>query len=492
MIIFKILPKDKSQRNTNRRWVLMLFLSILAVLVAACSSSTPATIPAPTTLSPTLAPIPTPLSSTPIPATPTVQVAAPAATAVPAATPSPVPIRPLAESALGYLTYLVEELGPRESATQQELDGAEYLASQFEGFGYSVELQPFTITSLSAELSELSIDVLTNTLDESQEPQTTDVIPVIPLISSPEGEASGSLVAIGLGMEGDLPQEGLAGKIALIQRGVIQFQEKVDRAAEAGALAAVIYNNIPGNFQGVMSSTPSIPALAISQLDGQRIEELLEAGEVTASVSVEGIVQTSNNVVATKPASEVSIIDHASVVLGGHYDTVPNVSGANDNSSGTAVVLALAEALAQDSLPFTLRFVGFGSEELGLVGSQHYVDSLTEDEKDGIIAMFNFDALGSGRQAGVLGDLALTALAIEKAGEEEISVQAGRGLQGGGSDHMSFAQEGIPVLMFYGPDFSRIHTSSDTLEFVKPSLLGDAAQMALAILRSPDFLAVGE
>ena len=184
----------------------MLFLSILAVLDAACSSSTPstipATIPAPTTLSPTLAPIPTPLSSTPIPATPTVQVAAPAATAVPAATPSPVPIRPLAESALGYLTYLVEELGPRESATQQELDGAEYLASQFEGFGYSVELQPFTITSLSAELSELSIDVLTNTLDESQEPQTTDVIPVIPLISSPEGEASGSLVAIGLGMEG--------------------------------------------------------------------------------------------------------------------------------------------------------------------------------------------------------------------------------------------------------------------------------------------------
>ncbi|PCJ12171.1 MAG: hypothetical protein COB10_07770, partial [Planctomycetota bacterium] len=104
-------------------------------------------------------------------------------------------------------------------------------------------MQPFTITSLSAELSELSIDVLTNTLDESQEPQTTDVIPVIPLISSPEGEASGSLVAIGLGMEGDLPQEGLAGKIALIQRGVIQFQEKVDRAAEAGALAAVIYNN---------------------------------------------------------------------------------------------------------------------------------------------------------------------------------------------------------------------------------------------------------
>ena len=57
---------------------------------------------------------------------------------------------------------------------------------------------------------------------------------------------------------------------------------------------------------------------------------------------------------------------------------------------------------------------------------------------------------------------------------------------------MSFAQEDIPVLMFYGPDFSRIHTSSDTLEYVKPSLLRDAAQLALAILRSPDLLAVDE
>ncbi|HIM38006.1 MAG TPA: M20/M25/M40 family metallo-hydrolase [Dehalococcoidia bacterium] len=485
MSIFKALPKDKSQRNINRRWASMLFLSILAVQVAACSDSTASAFPATATVS-------TPPTSTPTPATATVQIASSIATAVPVAIPSPIPIHQLAESALGYLTYLVEELGPRESATQQELDGAEYLASQFEGFGYSVEMQPFTITSLSAELSELSINAQPDTLDESKDPQNTDVIPVIPLISSPEGKASGSLVAIGLAREGDLPQEGLAGKIALIQRGLIQFQEKVDRAAEAGALAAVIYSNIPGNFHGVMSSTPSIPALAISQLDGQTIEELLEAGEVTASVSVKGIFQTSHNVVATKPASGNSLFDHASVVLGGHYDTVPNVSGANDNSSGTAVVLALAEALAQDSLPFILRFISFGSEELGLVGSQHYVDSLTEDEKDGIIAMFNFDALGSGRATGVLGDVELTALAIEKAGEEGISVQAGRGLQGGGSDHMSFAQEGIPVLMFYGPDFSRIHTSSDTLEFVKPGLLGDAAGLALAILRSPYFLAVAE
>ena len=385
---------------------------------------------------------------------------------------------PLAESAFGYLTDLVEELGPRESATQQELAGAEYLATQLEGFGYSVELQPFAIKTLSAELSGLTID--------AQEFQTPDVIP---LVSSPEGDASGSLVAIGLAREGDLPEEGLVGKIALAQRGLITFQEKVTRAAEAGALAVVIYNNIPGNFQGVLTRPTAIPALAISQRDGQRIEEMLDAGSVTASVSVKTITQTSHNVVATKPGLGTGS-ENKTVVLGGHYDTVPNVSGANDNSSGTAVVLALAQELAQESLPFAVRFIGFGSEELGLRGSQHYVASLSEDEKDGIIAMFNFDALGSGRQAGVLGDVELTNLAMAQASEIGIGVRIGGGLQGGGSDHQTFSLAGIPALMFFAPDFSRIHTAADTLEFINPGLLGDAAELALAMLRSPDFLKV--
>lgn len=464
-----------------------LFLATFTILAAACSGSTPTPVPAtatpvPATKTPTIPTIAAPVSPTPTKAptgipTPTSQ---PTPTASPVATPAPVSVSPLTETVLSYLNYLVKELGPRESATQQELAGAEYLASLLEGFGYSVELQPFTITTLSAELSALTVDGL--------EPQTPDVIP---LEFSPEGEASGSLVAIGLGREGDLPEGGLTEKIALIQRGIIQFQDKVIRAAEAGAIAVVIYNNLPGNFRGTLTRATSIPSLAISQGDGERIEELLASGPMTASVSVKAIIKMSRNVVATKPVSGPGLgssHENKTVILGGHYDTVPNVSGANDNSSGTAVFLALAKELIQESLPFTVRFIGFGSEELGLRGSQHYVASLTEDEKDGIIAMFNFDALGSGLQAGVLGDVELITLAIEQADSEGISVLAGAGLRGGGSDHMSFSAAGILVLMFYALDFSRIHTASDTLEFVDPGLLGDAAKLALAMLRSPDFL----
>ena len=115
------------------------------------------------------------------------------------------------------------------------------------------------------------------------------------------------------------------------------------------------------------------------------------------TVTVESL--PSQNVVAEKSGSGEGV-----VVLGAHYDTVPNVEGANDNGSGTAVILAIAEDWAEQPLPFTVRFIAFGSEEVGLRGSAHYVNSLSADQRDGIIAMLNFDALGSGDSLEILGD----------------------------------------------------------------------------------------
>ena len=271
----------------------------------------------------------------------------------------------------------------------------------------------------------------------------------------------------------------------MAERGLITFQEKVTRAADAGAVAAVIYNNLPGNFQGVLRNPGSIPAVAISREEGQGIEELLSAGVVQVSLSVIALQLPSRNVIADKPGSSDDV-----VVLGGHYDTVADISAANDNGSGTAVLLTLAGELASEELPFTVRFIAFGSEELGLRGSNHYVASLTETQLNRTRAMFNFDALGTGERLEVLGARDLTDLAVEQGDELLIDVRVSRGLPGGGSDHQSFANAGIPVLMFFSGDFSRIHTPSDTLEFVVPNLLGDASNVALALLKSDDFLTV--
>ena len=190
---------------------------------------------------------------------------------------------------------------------------------------------------------------------------------------------------------------------------------------------------------------------------------------------------TSRNVIAEKPGPGPEV-----VVLGGHYDTVANVAGANDNGSGIAVLLTIARELQDNPLPFGLRFIAFGSEELGLLGSRFYVDSLSTEERALLLAMLNFDALGSGRSIQVLGSAGLTGPVVDIGNSADIGVSRIRGLEGASSDHASFARIGTPNLMFAADDFSRIHTPEDTLDLVEPRLLGDAAALAVALLDTPE------
>lgn len=426
--------------------------TLVAVLGVACSITATAT--------PTPAPTPAP-ALTPTP------------TSVPTVTPTPeptaVPTESLTDTALAYLTQLVKELGPRESSTEQERAATEFLESQFASFGYSVEVQPFTVQRFSREESSLTT---------SPGNSEAERIEAFPLSGSGDGEVSGELVPVGLARPQDIPEAGLEGKIALAERGLITFGEKASNARGAGAVGVVIYNNGFGNFRGDLGSSAEIPVVSISRSQGQRLEELASgSGQVRATISVKLVEFPSRNVVAEKPGSGDKI-----VVLGAHYDTVPNVPGANDNASGTAVLLTIAQELQQKSFPFTIRFVAFGSEEVGLLGSQAYVESLSAEERGQIIAMLNFDTVGSGDNLVVLGDQKLTSLVVEHATRQGIDVQVSPGLRGGTSDHASFAQVGVPVVMFLSNDSSLIHTPQDTLESINPQLLGNAASLARGLL----------
>lgn len=449
----------------------------------ACSAAVPTAIPteAPT---PTVAVLPpTATSPTDLPTrTQSKENVSPSSNSILTATPPPAQasvkeaaVLPLPEgdgqAAFQYLTELSTDIAPRPSGTEEELAAAEYLASKFEEFGYETSLREFTLERLSQELSDLTLD--------SPDAEELDVIP---LVRSATGTAAGILTSAGLAREEDIPPEGLDGKIALVERGLIRFSEKVDRLAEAGAVGAVIYNNSPGNFQGVLSSGgSSIPAVAISREDGERLLDLIGAGGLQATVTVTADSIPSRNVVAEKAGTGQGV-----VVLGAHYDTVPGVEGANDNGSGTAGILAIAEELAGTNLPFTVRFIAFGSEELGLRGSAHYVDSLTGDQRQEIIAMLNFDALGSGESVEILGDAALTGRAADLAQRDGIVVTRGRNQPGSSSGHASLRRAGIPVLMFTAPNVSLIHSADDILEEVNPDLLRDTVRLAVSLLRLPN------
>ena len=373
--------------------------------------------------------------------------------------------------AFAELEKFLEELGPRESATAQEAAAAEYLQDRFQESGYETEIQRFTIEDLALAGMGLRLE-----LPDPEE------FAALPLERSGLGDVSGILTPVGLAMPGDLPDGGLEGRIAFAKRGVITFQAKAENIFAAGAVGLVIYNNVFGPFRGVLATQPDFPVISISRNDGEAIEDLLADSEIEALITLTTKDLPSQNVIAEKKGPGESV-----VVLGGHYDSVPGIAGANDNASGAAVLVTLARMLADVDLPFTIRIVPFGSEELGLLGSRFYVESLSENELENTKAMLNFDALGTGSGVSVFGDGDITALVSDIGDQVNVDVAVTLGLKGGSSDFASFWEAGVPYLMFFGDDVSRIHTERDTLEFVQAEMLGGAAAVAAALLQSQEF-----
>ena len=83
------------------------------------------------------------------------------------------------------------------------------------------------------------------------------------------------------------------------------------------------------------------------------------------------------------------------IVVGAHLDSVGTGPGINDNGSGSAAILEIAEQLRGVFPKNKIRFIWFSAEESGLLGSEAYVASLPPEERSKIAAMLNFDMIGS-------------------------------------------------------------------------------------------------
>lgn len=395
---------------------------------------------------------------------PTAQAAAP--TVERDAPPRTDEIDRLGRAAMETLIFLTTELSPRESASEEERVAAEYLRDEFAALGYDASIQPFAVRTISNYGRLLTI----------VSPQTLD-IRALPIWMTAAGVVTAHVVDVGRALPNDISGGGLADRIALVERGEITFEEKISGVARAGAIGAIVYNNEPGYFVGALEGE-SIPVVTISQEDGGALKALMKDGPVKVTISLV-YTETSQNVIAYKPGTAD---DGRVVVLGGHYDTVPNVPGANDNGSGIATLLTIAREIADREYPFAVRLVAFGAEELGLYGSRHYVDRLSDDEAASTVAMLNFDALGSGPATAVLGTLSLTRVLNQYGEEHGIDVAMRFSMDWGSSDHAPFEEAGIRHVFFFSDDFSRIHTPEDRLEFVEAELLGTSAFLGMALL----------
>jgi aminopeptidase YwaD len=366
------------------------------------------------------------------------------------------------------VTKLSVDIGLRQAGTGKEREAAEYIAGQLRSYGYEVEVQEFDISREASREASLQV--------RSSESRSIDAIP---LTNSPSATVGGRVVFGGLGTPEAIAQEA-RGALVLMERGDLQFQEKVQNAQAAGALGAIIFNNQPGNFLGSMASATSIPAVAISQEQGQSLLQHIRSGaRLEMDLSVKPVEHaTSQNVIARPPGQECE------TVSGGHYDGIVG-PGASDNATGTATMLEVAAILATRGAMSSNCFVLWGAEEFGLLGSKAYVASLDPEERARLRAVLNFDMVGVGDENWLLvGSPELTQKASALAQSLGMEVQAGNLPSNTSSDHASFIAAGIPALMLHRQDDNLLHTPQDVVDRVRPELLEEAARLGVSMLES--------
>ncbi len=319
--------------------------------------------------------------------------------------------------------------------------------------------------------------------------------------NSGSGKVKAEVVFTGFGISA--PEKGwddyagidVRGKIVVIHRGTPsdgqswakenERDEKVNQARSHGAAALLMFENregfsIRGGTLHEAGYQPSMPAMSVTSKVARDIfqgtlkslEDVLaklatspqsfRTGKIAEiDVRVKKIPSAyGENVIGFFPGVH-PVLKNECIVVGAHMDhngLSPDghlYAGADDNASGTAIVMELARVMSRipGGLRRTVCFVCFGGEEQGLLGSSYFAEHPAVPGEQ-IVAMFNFDMEGMGDGGCGAGgrnyfpdlfDGLLSGLADSV--RQKFRVSRGWGM--GGSDHAHFIEQGIPALGFF-------------------------------------------
>ncbi|MQY13732.1 Aminopeptidase [Streptomyces sp. RB5] len=286
--------------------------------------------------------------------------------------------------------------GNRSAGSSGHDRSAEYVASLLRHAGYRVSLQTFDFFSSHTSAQTLSV--------VSPDPRAVDIFAMTFSKSTPAGGLTAPIAAVPVDADttsgcdaADYAGTDYTGKIALVSRGGCTFLQKQGAAADAGAAAAIVWNNVPGALNGTLGDATAvrIPTGGVSQADGQALAAAAAAGTVTVTMDLQVTVEqaTTSNVIAETRDGDPDNV----AMFGAHLDSVAEGPGINDNGSGSAGLIEVALDLAkQEKKPRDkVRFAWWSAEELGLVGSTEYVNRLTEEQAAQISLYLNFDMIAS-------------------------------------------------------------------------------------------------
>jgi Iap family predicted aminopeptidase len=397
------------------------------------------------------------------------------------------------------LLYLCDDCSHRFTGSPGYEKAAEYVAAKFEEYGLTnVAMEPFAVRGWTRGSAQITI------LGDQPTP-----VPCIALPFCVPCDQELDLLDLGFGTPEEIEKkkDEIPGKAVLVSSAMppddkrwIHRMEKYMRAQQAGASAFLFINSQPGASM-ITGSLPEkgsdIPGVGVPHESGLMLTRLLSQTSLRIRLTVDSHSEpiTSWNVVGDLPGSDRA---DEMIVVGGHLDSHDLCAGATDNGAGTVLVLDAARILAGlgEPLSRTVRFVAFGAEEIGLIGSEEY-GKAHAGEMDKVQFMLNLDMTGSG---GIPNAIALQACpeladyfgAMAKDMVHELQAMPRFHPY---SDHFAFVMAGAPAgaLGHFGgePRKGYAHTPADTLDKVLPLELQAASmivsRMLLRLASDPDF-----
>lgn len=429
---------------------------------------------------------------------------------------------------IGYLAS--DELKGRKSGEPGDLMAAEFIRKKFENAGlklmYDNGFQYFNLVT-SAELglgNKLTVNLTQFEVEKS----------FLPYAFSANKTVTAEVVFAGYGLEvdrdtlqwNDYKNVDVSGKWVLVLQGdpdlenpqspYIEFSSERSKAlfatdknaaglilvagkkfSETDQLTSLIFDKNSSRYDiPVIQVTREVADLILANRNTtiEKLENEIDSlnqsvnlrlnSTVTVTVNVNQKETKTQNVVAVLPGTDRNLKEEY-VVVGAHYDhlgmggsgsgsrsvdTIAVHNGADDNASGVASVIQLAEKLASEKKnKRSIIFVAFGAEEMGLVGSKAFTNK-PPVETENMVAMFNFDMVG--RLDSTSNGLSIGGTQTSKETEALLNdLNTGFELafspEGvGPSDHASFYLQNIPVFFISTGAHSDYHTPFDDAELI--------------------------
>jgi len=455
------------------------------------------------------------------------------------------------KQAFQYMERLCsKEFEGRQTGTEGGQKASEWISDMFQGFG----LKPGNpsgknyFQTYKAPVFNLLPEVSFGLTTKSKDVIFQYKKDYIPSPGTGKGLVSGAIIFAGYGItNSDLNYDDYASidvknKIVLILRkspGTIKcpesdslFTTKVSNAKKHGAIGLVISEKYDEKNPYPINSKPStglaegdmpsviVPTsvankiLAESDTSIEKLQREIDEKKTPQSTSIKAGVyikvnmsietKETNNVIGYIPSENPEIEEN--VLITAHYDHLgldlvngDLYPGANDNASGTSVLIESARVLRTNCFvpKVNIVFIAFSGEEEGLLGSYFYSKNpLFPLEKT--LAVLNMDMVGTGTGSIYAGTSFkdLTEMITLAANALKIKVPISKNLMFGGSDQYPFAEKNIPAAFFIRSNPTGLgdyHSPDDTPDTVDPSNLEEQVKLITLIVSgfsNPDFFII--